>query len=85
MNRRKQTEDLNPLNISRSQFDRAVVHLSDLSRGLVEFLTAAKRIVTVNFPIEMDDGSVRMFEGFRVQHSQVLGPGKGGIRYHPLV
>jgi len=87
MNRQKikPKEDLNPLVISQVQFNRAAAYFSHLPRGLVDFLTQAKRIVTVNFPIEMDDFSVRMFKGIRVLHNQVLGPGKGGIRYHPQV
>ena len=87
MNRQKQKpkENLNPLVISQIQFSRAAAYFSHLPKGLVDFFTQAKRIVTVNFPIEMDDLSVRMFKGIRVLHNQVLGPGKGGIRYHPQV
>ena len=85
MNRpkKKKGEDLNPLVISQIQFKRAVAHFTDLSSGLIDFLTSPKRMVTVYFPIEMDDSSVRMFTGIRVLHNQALGPGKGGIRYHP--
>lgn len=87
MNRqaKKAKEDLNPLVISEVQFNRAAAYFSHLPKGVVDFFTRAKRIVTVNFPIEMDDFSVRMFKGIRVLHNQVLGPGKGGIRYHPGV
>jgi len=48
-------------------------------------LRQPRRTLTVNFPVKMDDGSVRMYTGYRVQHSQMLGPSKGGIRYHPNV
>ncbi len=48
-------------------------------------LRLPKRELTVNFPVHMDDGSVRMFTGYRVHHSTVRGPTKGGIRYHPDV
>jgi glutamate dehydrogenase (NAD(P)+) len=56
-----------------------------MQRGLIEFFEVPKRTIEVCFPVEMEDGSVRTFHGFRVLHSQVLGPGKGGIRYHPDV
>ncbi len=56
-----------------------------LKRGLREFLCQPHREFTVNLPVEMDDGSVRMFTGYRILHSTVLGPTKGGIRYSPHV
>lgn len=83
--KKKLKEDLNPRVISQVQFSRAAAYFSHLPKGLVDFFTRPKRIVTVYFPIEMDDFSVQMFKGFRVLHNQVLGPGKGGIRYHPQV
>ena len=49
------------------------------------FLREAQRQLIVNFPVKMDDGSIRMFEGYRVQHNLARGPAKGGIRYHPGV
>ncbi len=66
------------------QFDNAVSHL-DLAPGIAAVLRQPRRTLTVNFPVKMDDGSIRMFTGYRVQHSQMLGPSKGGIRYHPDV
>ena len=78
-------EDLNPYSIGKRQFDRALWHLPQIQRGLVEFLKVPDRTVSLNFPVQMDDGSVRNFKGYRVLHSQVRGPGKGGIRYHPYV
>ena len=78
-------EDLNSFHIARQQFDRAVPYLPTLKLGLVEFLKSPVRTITVCFPIELDDGSVKNFTGHRVLHSQVRGPGKGGIRYHPGV
>ena len=78
-------ENLDPLAISQVQFRRAHAHLDDLKRGLIEFFEVPKRTIIVCFPVEMEDGSVRTFHGFRVLHNQVLGPGKGGIRYHPDV
>jgi len=67
-----------------AQIDRIVPYLGDLSRW-VGTLTRPKRALIVDIPIEMDDGSVQHFEGFRVQHSLSRGPGKGGVRYHPDV
>ena len=78
-------ENLDPVYISEQQFDRAARHIVDLKKGLIEFLKKPKRTTIVNFPIELDDGSVKSFEGFRVVHNRVFGPGKGGIRYHPEV
>jgi len=66
------------------QFNVAADYLP-LKRGIREFLAYPKRELTVNFPVKMDDGSVRIFTGYRVHHSTVLGPTKGGIRYHPDV
>jgi len=77
--------ELGPGQIIREQFARARAHLSHIEPGLVDLLRLARRSITVNLPIEMDDGSVRNFVGYRVLHNHVLGPGKGGIRYHPAV
>ncbi len=62
-----------------AQVDRIIPYLGDLSRW-VGTLTRPKRALIVDIPIEMDDGSVQHFEGFRVQHSLSRGPGKGGLR-----
>jgi glutamate dehydrogenase (NAD(P)+) len=78
-------EDLNPFHIVAQQFDRAAAHLPQFQRGLIDFLKRPARTVIVEFPIELADGSVRIFTGYRVLHSSVRGPGKGGIRYHPSV
>lgn len=56
-----------------------------LEDSLVEILSRPERAICVSLPITMDDGSVRVFEGYRVQHSTALGPAKGGFRYHPDV
>ena len=56
-----------------------------LEDGLVEILSRPERAISVSLPITMDDGSTRVFEGYRVQHSTALGPAKGGFRYHPDV
>jgi glutamate dehydrogenase/leucine dehydrogenase len=81
----KEPEDLNPFHIAAQQFDRAVAYMPQLKRGLLDFLKRPSRTVIVEFPIELDDGTVRSFTGYRVLHNRVRGPGKGGIRYHPDV
>jgi glutamate dehydrogenase (NAD(P)+) len=78
-------ENLDPIANSEKQFDIAVCYTQKLKKGLVEFLKKPKRINIANFPVEMDDGSVQSFVGYRVVHNRVFGPGKGGIRYHPEV
>ena len=67
-----------------SQVDRVVPYLGPLARW-AETLKRPKRALIVDVPIEMDDGTVRHFEGFRVQHNLSRGPGKGGVRFHPDV
>ena len=67
-----------------AQVDRVVPYLGPLAR-LAEALKRPKRSLIVDVPIEMDDGRVMHFEGYRVQHSLTRGPGKGGVRYHPDV
>ncbi len=78
-------EDLNPFHIAQQQFDTASRYIPDLKSGLIEFLKRPNRMITVEFPIETEDGVVKNFVGFRCVHSRVRGPGKGGIRYHPDV
>lgn len=80
-----QGEDLNPFHIAAEQFDRAIVYMPQLKRGLIDFLKHPARTVILELPVELDDGTVRTFTAYRVLHSQVRGPGKGGIRYHPDV
>lgn len=58
-------------------------YVTDFKKGLLAHLSNPRRAITVCFPVEMDDGSVHSFFGYRVLHNNVLGPGKGGIRYHP--
>ena len=66
------------------QLDRVEPYLGDLKENL-DHLRRSKRSLIVNIPVKMDDGTVRHFEGFRVQHSITRGPGKGGVRFHPDV
>ena len=67
-----------------SQVDRVVPYLGGLARW-VETLKRPKRALIVDVPIEMDDGTIAHFEGYRVQHNMSRGPGKGGVRFHPDV
>ncbi|WP_088279693.1 Glu/Leu/Phe/Val dehydrogenase [Ideonella sp. A 288] len=67
-----------------SQIDRVLPYLGRLERW-AETLRRPKRTLIVDVPIELDDGTIGHFEGFRVQHSLTRGPGKGGVRYHPDV
>ncbi|HEY4122506.1 MAG TPA: Glu/Leu/Phe/Val dehydrogenase [Byssovorax sp.] len=60
-------------------------HLIDLPSYITTILSQPKNEIIVNFPVKMDDGSIRLFKGYRIQHSNVLGPYKGGIRYHSTV
>jgi glutamate dehydrogenase (NAD(P)+) len=56
-----------------------------LDRNIAERLKVPKRAMIVSVPIRLDDGTIKVFEGYRVQHNMTLGPGKGGIRFHPEV
>jgi glutamate dehydrogenase (NAD(P)+) len=67
--------------VAQEQFDHAAEKL-DLDDGMRRVLRVPQRELTVNFPVTMDDGSVEVFTGHRVQHNVSRGPGKGGIRYH---
>lgn len=63
-----------------AQYDRAVEYLS-LPAGVIEYMRYPRREFTVNFPVRHDDGSIKMYTGYRVHHNTALGPSKGGIRY----
>ncbi len=73
-----------PWQVALTQFQIAADLLS-LKRGVREFLAYPRRELTVNFPVKLEDGSVHVFTGYRVHHSDVLGPTKGGIRYSSAV
>ncbi len=77
-------EDLNSFRIAMRQFDYAAEKCG-LEPGLREVLRRPRRALSLSLPVKMDDGSVRVFDGFRVQHNSARGPCKGGIRYHPNV
>ncbi len=73
-----------PFEMAQQQYDQALRYLS-IDPGIAEIMRNPKRQLTVSLPIKMDDGSVKVFTGYRVQHSMACGPAKGGIRYHPNV
>jgi len=72
---------INAWQVAQRQFDLAAEKLN-LDPGLRRVLREPRRELTVHFPVHMDDGSVQVFTGFRVQHNLGRGPAKGGIRYH---
>src|SRR5947208_14186807 len=74
-------EDLNSFRIAMRQFDYAAEKCG-LEPGLCEGLRRPRRALSLSLPVKMDDGSIRGFEGFRVQHSSAPRPWKGGIRDH---
>ncbi|WP_129630803.1 Glu/Leu/Phe/Val family dehydrogenase [Candidatus Oscillochloris fontis] len=78
------SEHPNTFAIAQQQFDLAA-DLLNLPQGIRAILRVPQRELTVNFPVKMDDGSTRVFTGYRVQHNLSRGPVKGGIRYHPNV
>ncbi len=72
---------INPWNVAQQQFDLAAERLN-LDPGLRRVLREPRRELIVHFPVKMDDGSVQVYTGYRVQHNLGRGPAKGGIRYH---
>lgn len=74
----------NPLEIVQRMLEVATQEL-ELPQGVYEILKKPKRILKVSIPVRMDDGTYREFEGYRSQHLDVLGPTKGGVRFHPGV
>ena len=73
---------LNPFEIAQRQLDEAAA-LLQLDPALHEFLRWPMRELHVTLPVKMDDGTTKIFHGFRVQYNDARGPCKGGIRYHP--
>lgn len=84
MKNSKKWEELNPYKIALTQLERVAKKIS-LDPGIHEKLKYPKRTLIVSIPIYMDDGSLKVFEGYRVQHSLERGPAKGGVRFHPDV
>lgn len=65
------------------QVETAARYLPRMDPGILEKIKQTKREIVVHFPVRMDDGSIRVFEGYRVQHNDTRGPFKGGLRFHP--
>lgn len=82
--REQHTEERSAYAIAIRQLE-AAAHYLNLDRSLLEVLKHPRRELIVNFPVKMDDGSIRVFTGYRVHHNPARGPAKGGIRYHPEV
>src|SRR5207245_7098856 len=74
----------NPCRIAQVQVDLAAEYLK-LDPGLRQVLRTPKRVLEVSIPTKMDNGQLKVFTGYRVQHNIARGPAKGGIRYHPNV
>jgi glutamate dehydrogenase/leucine dehydrogenase len=80
-------ENLNLNAVARTQYEQALLFVEDLDdwNGMAEWFFEPERVITLTLPAVMDDDSVRTFTGYRVLHNTARGPGKGGIRFHPLV
>ncbi|MGD1997016.1 MAG: Glu/Leu/Phe/Val dehydrogenase [Anaerolineae bacterium] len=76
------SEELNPFTIAQRQLDQAA-EIMELDPATHELLRWPLRELHVTLPVRMDDGTVKVFHGFRVQYNDARGPTKGGIRYHP--
>ena len=75
-------EELNPFKIAQAQLDEAA-ELLDLDSGTHEMLRWPMRELHITIPVKMDDGTTKVFQGFRVHYNDSRGPTKGGIRWHP--
>ncbi|MDD4835509.1 MAG: Glu/Leu/Phe/Val dehydrogenase [Dethiosulfovibrio sp.] len=80
----KRTSDNVLLDTALKNFYAAAEEMG-LDDGLVEILSRSERKTCVSIPVEMDDGTIKVFDGFRVAHSTAVGPAKGGVRFHPEV
>ncbi|AFN76030.1 glutamate dehydrogenase [Melioribacter roseus P3M-2] len=76
------SKEFNPFEMAQAQFDR-VAELLNLDESTRELLRNPLREYHFSIPVKMDDGSTKIFRGFRVQHNDARGPSKGGIRFHP--
>jgi glutamate dehydrogenase (NAD(P)+) len=77
-------QEKNPWLVAAARFDEAAARLK-LDDGMGKILRSPTREITVNIPVQLDDGRIEVFTGYRVQHSIARGPGKGGIRFAPDV
>ena len=81
---RDDTNKINPWEMVQAQIDKALKYI-DCDPNMIEKLRHPERSLLVSVPVRMDDGRLRVFKGYRVQHSTVRGPAKGGVRFHPSV
>lgn len=77
-------ENMNPLTAAQQRVKVACDKLG-VPADVYEILKYPQRMVEVSIPVKMDDGSIRVFTGFRAQHNTAVGPSKGGVRFHPAV
>src|SRR5208282_2857241 len=77
-------QETNPWLAAEARFDEAASRLN-LDDGMCKVLRAPTKEITVNIPVQLDDGRIEVFTGYRVQHSLARGPAKGGIRFSPDV
>lgn len=80
----KESVKVSPLAAAREQLAK-VADILNIDPGLRERLSYPDRVIQTHSPVRMDDGRIRMFPGYRVQHNNALGPYKGGLRFHPQV
>ncbi|MCE9676315.1 Glu/Leu/Phe/Val dehydrogenase [Paraclostridium bifermentans] len=79
-----ETKNFGLLEIARTQIKNACDKL-ELDSSVYEVLKSPMRVLEVSFPVTMDDGSIKLFTGYRAQHNNACGPFKGGLRFHPAV
>ncbi|MGD1838481.1 MAG: Glu/Leu/Phe/Val dehydrogenase dimerization domain-containing protein, partial [Nitrososphaeraceae archaeon] len=82
MSTNNNSDNINPFQVALKQLEEAAKILK-LDNGMHQILANPKRVLTVSIPTKMDDGTIKVFTGFRSQHNDARGPCKGGIRYHP--
>jgi glutamate dehydrogenase (NAD(P)+) len=78
-------EKMNLAHMAMRQIEIASASMPNLDKGILEKMKYTKREIIIHFPVKMEDGSVKVFTGYRVQHNDTRGPFKGGLRYHPDV
>lgn len=77
-------ENLNPLESAQKQI-KIACDILELDSAVYEILKEPQRVIEISIPVRMDDGSLKVFKGYRALHNNAVGPGKGGIRFHPDV
>lgn len=74
----------NPL-VNVQKLLKEICDYIDINENLYEILSEPKRVIEVSIPVKMDNGSYKVFKGYRSQHCDIMGPFKGGVRFHPNV